>query len=244
MVSPKPREILIVDDDLEVVELISKTLKVHHFRAIAATQWIEAIEALENGQPDLLLLDLRMPTINGQTLLRFIRDQGYTVPAIVVSGFITDEIVKSLRPLGVRAFVHKPFQLADLTREIERVLAPGASSDVDVRGIIRKMSGSEASGEGTEASDGPSEAPSPVSPTPEPVSSHHVPGALPTQLPPRRHHRAHRHRNPNPPAKFQYTNLFYMGVIAVVCILIAIFLTVMSKQQATRNTPGTEQVRP
>jgi CheY-like chemotaxis protein len=87
-----------------------------------ATRWTEAVDAIANQAPDLILLDLKMPTIDGSSLLEFIRDEGNQVPVIIVSGFITDEVAQNLSKFGVSGFVRKPFKVSQLKDQVDRVL--------------------------------------------------------------------------------------------------------------------------
>jgi len=122
MNASQPRKVLVIDDEPEVADLIREILRAHQYEAIATTQWTDAMDALAHEQPDLMLMDLNMPTIDGLALLKFVREQGYDVPVIVVSGFISDDMRKKLDPLHVCSYVEKPFEVQDLAAEIATVL--------------------------------------------------------------------------------------------------------------------------
>lgn len=120
--STPSKKILIVDDEQAIVDLISDVLEKYSYEPIVATLWTEAIDAIGNRNPDLLLLDLKMPTIDGPSMLEFIRKEGIDLPVIIVSGFLTDEVAEELSRFGVSGFVHKPFKVSRLKAEIERVI--------------------------------------------------------------------------------------------------------------------------
>ncbi|MDA0746884.1 MAG: response regulator [bacterium] len=121
-VTPLTKKILIIDDETSIVELISDVLEKYSYEPLVATLWTEAMDAIGNKNPDLILLDLKMPTIDGPSLLEFIRREGILVPVIIVSGFITDEVEAELTKLNVSAFVRKPFKVKELREAIEQAL--------------------------------------------------------------------------------------------------------------------------
>ncbi len=127
-VPPRPKKILLIDDDRTVLQPIERLLTLHNYQPIAASQWTEAVDALEHGRPDLVLLDLNMPTVDGPSLLKFMRKEGFDVPVMIVSAFISDQIKEDLTPFDVQAFISKPFTIEDLKKQIERVLGPPANS--------------------------------------------------------------------------------------------------------------------
>ena len=121
-VTSSTKRVLIVDDEEAIVTLIRDVLMNFNYEPLVATRWTEAVDAIANQQPDLILLDLKMPTIDGSSLLEFIRDEGNQVPVIIVSGFITDEVAQNLSKFGVSGFVRKPFKVSQLKEQVDRVL--------------------------------------------------------------------------------------------------------------------------
>ena len=116
-------KILTVDDEEALVELIVDILESRNYQVQSATKWMDAIDALSHNKPDLVLLDLKMPTVHGTSILEFIRSEGFEIPVIVVSGFVTDAVTKELYAQGVQGVVKKPFKAQALLEEVERVLA-------------------------------------------------------------------------------------------------------------------------
>lgn len=118
------RKILVIDDEQPIVDLISDILSRIHCEPVSATKWVDAMEIIVRDQPDLIFLDLKMPTIDGASLLEFIRKQGLNVPVVVVSGYVTEESEEQLRKLGVSGIIRKPFQVKQITGTIEEILGP------------------------------------------------------------------------------------------------------------------------
>jgi len=221
MAANPPLRVLIIDDEPEVVEMIQGVLNMQGYESIATTQWTEVVDAAAHESPHLMLLDLNMPTIDGVSLLKFLRDQGHTFPVVVVSGYIDDEIRTSLTPFGVVEFVDKPFEIKYLAEVVKGVLSAQTSlDDVSPDPVPTAPS------------------PSPDSPTTESSSQESVPTEpLPPEnlhnpgvLTPRRRHRRHRERVMVPPPRtsaFFKRGVVQYFLIAVVCMLLAGFLIVV-----------------
>jgi FixJ family two-component response regulator len=121
--SPATKTVIIVDDEVNIVNLLVDILDSAGYRPIGCSVWTEAMDAINRESPDLVLLDLKMPTIDGPAMLDFIRKEGLDVPVIVVSGFVTDQVSEDLSKLGVSAFVSKPFRTAEILKQVEKALS-------------------------------------------------------------------------------------------------------------------------
>lgn len=213
--NPTPR-VLIIDDEPEVVEMIKGVLDMQGYESVATTQWTEVVDAAAHEQPHLMLLDLNMPTIDGVSLLKFLREQGHTFPVIVVSGYIDEEIRTALTPLGVVDFIDKPFEIKHLASVVAKVFTPSAHTDVQAP---------------ADESTAPPVVESPTEPpaSEAPSENIHNPGVLS----PRREHRRSRARVMVPPPRkssFFKSGMVQYFLIGVVCILLAGFLMVVVKR--------------
>lgn len=119
-------KILTIDDEAAVAERIVGILESNDYQARSATKWTEALDAIAHGQHDLILLDLEMPIIHGETLLDFIRGEGYDMPVIAVSHIDGESAIQALLNRGAQGIVEKPFSASRLIEEIERVLDKAA----------------------------------------------------------------------------------------------------------------------
>ena len=115
-------KILTIDSEEAAVERIVKILESNDYQAQSATTWVEAIDAVAHGQPDLVLLNLEMPIIRGEVLIEFIREEGFEVPVIVVSFPVEEAEAKALLEQGVYGMVERPFEDKTLIEKIEHVL--------------------------------------------------------------------------------------------------------------------------
>jgi CheY-like chemotaxis protein len=122
------RSILVVDDEQGIVEVLVAVLGDAGHRALGATNGKDALAKLEASMPELVLLDLEMPVMDGAHTLKALRsDARYAgLPVIMMSG-IPESMVKRRCP-GADAVLRKPFALDELLATIERLLpAPRAA---------------------------------------------------------------------------------------------------------------------
>lgn len=117
-----PRTILVVDDDPTVLQAVENYLDDHEYQVVKASLWTEAITELENSTPDAVLLDLHLPTVQGEVLLDFIRQTYPALPVIIISSNISSSEMMRLSSLGASGFIRKPFQTDDLLLVLEQVL--------------------------------------------------------------------------------------------------------------------------
>lgn len=118
------KRVLVVDDDLPLRGMLSAALRQHGFQVFIAGDGGEAQRALTLHHPDIILLDLMMPDINGWDFLQRLKETGHigTVPIIVISAHLRND-PQAVLQMGVSAMLPKPFDLDDLFALIEH-LAP------------------------------------------------------------------------------------------------------------------------
>ncbi|MBP7829932.1 MAG: transporter substrate-binding domain-containing protein [Kiritimatiellae bacterium] len=122
---PGPRRILVVDDDPRVLKTMSAMLRsVGHVVEVVSSAR-EALERMELDRPDILLTDLSMPDMTGMDLLHEVRNRGWTLPCLILSG--TPEVAQQFAE-DVIPILRKPISLADLNRAIAEALAAPAET--------------------------------------------------------------------------------------------------------------------
>jgi len=118
--------ILVVDDESDIRGLLTEILTEEGYEVDAAANASEARAARANRVPDLVLLDIWMPDVDGITLLREWSSQGgESCPVVMMSGHGTVETAVEATRLGAFDFVEKPLSLAKLLRTVERALDAG-----------------------------------------------------------------------------------------------------------------------
>lgn len=120
------KRVLVVDDDLPLRGMLSAALRQQGFQVFIAGDGGEAQRALTLNHPDIILLDLMMPDINGWDFLQKLKETGHMgrVPIIVISAHLHTDPAAVLQ-MGVAAMLPKPFNLDDLFTLIEH-LTPSA----------------------------------------------------------------------------------------------------------------------
>lgn len=114
---PSPRTILIVDDDSAVAETFSRMLKLEGYQVATALDPEEGLQLAERLLPSAIILDMRMPIVNGLQFLRQLRASPNlaAVPVAIVTGdyFMGEPVMNELRALGA-SVRFKPLWLEDL----------------------------------------------------------------------------------------------------------------------------------
>ncbi|RMG12751.1 MAG: response regulator [Planctomycetota bacterium] len=117
--------ILLVEDEVDMLEVISETLadELGGVRIRAESQPLGAAALLEREDFDLLVVDLRMPLMNGFQLIERARRLKPDLPTVVVTGYPSADSAERARRLGVRAYLRKPFRPEELVAAVREALA-------------------------------------------------------------------------------------------------------------------------
>jgi DNA-binding NtrC family response regulator len=119
--SDKPL-ILVVDDEPDIRELIKDILEDEHYRVSIAGNGSEARSAFDELQPDLVLLDIWMPDVDGISLLKEFKEINKSATIVMMSGHGTIETAVEATRLGAIDFIEKPLSMAKLLRGVEMAL--------------------------------------------------------------------------------------------------------------------------
>ena len=116
------KRVLVIDDDLPLRGMLSAALRQHGFQVLLAGDGEEGQRALKIHHPDVILLDLAMPRVNGWDFLQRLQETGHLgrVPIIVVSAHLRVE-PQAILQMGVSAILPKPFNLPELIDLIEHL---------------------------------------------------------------------------------------------------------------------------
>jgi two-component system OmpR family response regulator len=114
--------LLVVDDEPNIVELLSASLRFAGFEVATAAGGLEAIDLAQSFRPDLLVLDVMMPGLDGFGVVRRLRQQGVRTPVVFLTAKdATEDKVQGLT-LGGDDYVTKPFSLEEVVARIRAVL--------------------------------------------------------------------------------------------------------------------------
>jgi CheY-like chemotaxis protein len=115
-------KVLVVDDERQIRDLLKEFLSNEAYEVILASNGKEAIELTEKEHPDVILLDLKMPGINGIEVCQRLKEEPKTqfIPIIVITGYV-DNKIHSIEA-GADDFVHKPINLTELGFRVRSIL--------------------------------------------------------------------------------------------------------------------------
>ena len=116
------KKIIVVDDEPDVIFSIKEGLK-NNFEIIGANDGKQLFRRLESVIPDLILLDIMMPEMNGWQVLERLRDSDRlkNIPVVIISAR-TDETAKKAGSFFAKEFIEKPFVINDLKEIINKIL--------------------------------------------------------------------------------------------------------------------------
>src|SRR3954464_8460019 len=108
--------VLLVDDDDKVRELVRVNLEFEGYVVREAASADDGLAAIEEAKPDLILLDVMMPHVDGWEMLRRVQEQygAGAIPVVMFSGKVDEEAVEQAQAGGAQGFVGKPFDLQQL----------------------------------------------------------------------------------------------------------------------------------
>lgn len=112
--------ILVVDDDAAIRASISEILKMEGYPVITAPDGAAALRQIEEASPALMLLDMRMPGLNGWDVASALQQRGITVPILVMTA--AQDARRWAEEIGAGSYLAKPFDLDDLLAAVERLL--------------------------------------------------------------------------------------------------------------------------
>ena len=121
------KKILIADDRMEVVELVRVTLEGEDFSLLTASNGKEALDKIRGETPDLVLLDIVMPKMDGFEVLTNLKKDPATkdIPVIMLTAKGQKLDKEKGKDLGAKDYVIKPFSPSSLLTKIEGILNPG-----------------------------------------------------------------------------------------------------------------------
>jgi excisionase family DNA binding protein len=119
--SPRPR-ILVVDDEASIRDLLSKALALADYDVDTAPDGQTALGRLRSGRYDLLITDLKMPGMDGLTLIREARQLTPALPVVIITAYSTEASAIEAINLGVSGYLTKPFRITNVFSTAARAL--------------------------------------------------------------------------------------------------------------------------
>ncbi len=125
------RTILLVDDEPDLVQLVSVRLQVAGYHVITASDGQQALDAVKQTRPDLIILDLMLPKVDGYKVCRLLKfdDRYKKIPILVFTARAQDGDIRMATECGADAYLTKPFEAQTLLSKLRDLMsaAGGAS---------------------------------------------------------------------------------------------------------------------
>lgn len=119
------KNILLIEDDTNIANYIRFRLKKKGFEVDHCDNGIDGLEAIKDQQPDLVIMDMMMPGLDGREVAEIVNEDNLLDPGriIVLSGKEVTDDVKALFDIGIHDYLQKPFNIDNLIVRIERALS-------------------------------------------------------------------------------------------------------------------------
>src|SRR2546425_4189060 len=114
-------QVLLVDDDRALLNALERALHLRHYDVLVAADASEALSTIERGEPDVIVLDIMMPGLNGLVLCRLLRERTAVPILMLTARDSVPDRVAGLRA-GADDYLTKPFALEELAARIEALL--------------------------------------------------------------------------------------------------------------------------
>jgi CheY-like chemotaxis protein/nitrogen-specific signal transduction histidine kinase len=111
--------ILVAEDEDSNYELVKIVLQ-KRYRLVRAVNGIEAVTFCEDDRPDMILMDIRMPDMNGLDATRIIKEVNHDIPIVALSAYAFDENIREAKAAGCDEFLAKPFRVEDLLDIVQK----------------------------------------------------------------------------------------------------------------------------
>jgi CheY-like chemotaxis protein len=115
--------VLVVDDEPHIRATVTAMLESEGYDVVEATNGAEALKVVETAPPDLVLLDMRMPVLDGWGFAAELRRRGHQLPIVVMTA--ASDAARWASEIAAPAFVAKPFGIDDLIAAVETAGHPG-----------------------------------------------------------------------------------------------------------------------
>lgn len=115
--------ILLVDDEEEFVKTLAERIKIRNLKSNVALNGEEALQIVEDKVPDVMVLDLKMPGIDGMEVLKRIKERYPEVRVIILTGHGSEKDEQRAAELGAFSYMNKPVDLDNLIDKIKQAYA-------------------------------------------------------------------------------------------------------------------------
>lgn len=117
------KKILMIDDEMYIRKVMTQIFKANNYEIITSDNGIDGINIAAHYLPDLILLDLKMPEIDGIGVCKKLKENPKTkdIPILIITGYPSEDVVEPLTNLGVEHHLVKPFDSDQLFYKIDQI---------------------------------------------------------------------------------------------------------------------------
>jgi CheY-like chemotaxis protein len=119
--------VLVVDDDTSILDTVSAILSGEGYDVVSAASGQEALDAVARKRPVVILLDMRMPVMDGWAVARALHSRGMRVPIVVMTA--AESAKRWADEVGAEGYLAKPFGLDELLRTVQRFRGPAGAAN-------------------------------------------------------------------------------------------------------------------
>ena len=125
------KEVLLVDDEKNIRLVVGKSLEKGGYKVIYAVDGVEAVEKSNEIKPSLVLLDIRLPKMNGFLVLEALKSNDATkdIPVVILSAHAEDEDIQKALSLGASDYLVKPVTQSELLTSVEENIKEEEDND-------------------------------------------------------------------------------------------------------------------
>ncbi|HOW59906.1 MAG TPA: response regulator [Candidatus Omnitrophota bacterium] len=113
------RKLLVVDDEIEICEFLKSFFEDRDFKVVTASSGEKALDQVAQFQPDVVLLDIQMPGMDGLQALKKIKESNARTKVIMVTAVETQEKIEEAMRLGADNYITKPLSLEYLEKDVQ-----------------------------------------------------------------------------------------------------------------------------
>ncbi|HOK40190.1 MAG TPA: response regulator [bacterium] len=117
------KKIIIIDDEINLRKILNFNLKIKGYEIYEAENGLVGLNLIKQIKPDLILLDLMMPEMNGYQVVEELKkdEELSKIPIFILSAKVKPEEINKLLSMGVLKYITKPFNIKELNQEIENL---------------------------------------------------------------------------------------------------------------------------
>ena len=114
-------KILVVDDEENMLNMLKNFFLINEYDCKTATNGLEALKVIKEGQIDIVVTDMKMPEMDGMELLKVIREKHEDISAVIMTGFAEEYTQTEALNLGAEGYITKPFRNKELLLILDRI---------------------------------------------------------------------------------------------------------------------------